>query len=166
MKGYKISISNRQKQVKVPTGLQLLLRRCCNAVLREEGIVPPVELSVTFLDNDQIQQLNKEYRNIDLPTDVLSFPLGENGAYDRNIETGFDMLGDIAISLERAQEQAETYGHSFQREVGFLVVHGVLHVLGYDHEKGTLEASEMREKEECVLAKVGLVMNETYTGKI
>ncbi len=166
MKGYKIVISNKQKKIKVPTGLQLLIRRCCNAVLTSENIKAPAELGVTFIDNKQIQELNKEYRNIDLPTDVLSFPLGENGVFEKNLETGCLMLGDIAISLERARDQAEAYGHSFEREVGFLAVHGAFHIVGYDHEKSPLEAANMREKEEGILAKVGLVVNETYSGII
>ena len=114
----KVSISNRQKDVKIPTGMRLLIRRCCNAVLKMENFKGSAEISVSFLNNDQIRQLNNEYRGKDMPTDVLSFPLGENGVYDINEETGAAMLGDIVISMQKAVEQAQIYGHSLQREVG------------------------------------------------
>jgi probable rRNA maturation factor len=134
--------------------------------LHEENVKFPAELGVTFLDDEQMRELNKEYRNIDLSTDVLSFPLGENGIYEKNLETGCTMLGDIAISLEMARYNAERYSHSFEWEIGFLVVHGVLHILGYDHEKEPLEATIMQEKEESIMNKVGLVAHElSTTGK-
>ena len=117
---------------------------------------------MTFLDNDQIRKLNLEYRNKDFSTDVLSFPLGENGVYDKNQETGSAMLGDIAISLEKAQRQAEIYGHSFNREVAYLIVHSVLHLLGYDHEGDGLDSMKMREKEESVLKNLGLSRSASY----
>ena len=155
-------ISDRQKVVKVPTGIRLLIRRCCTAVLTMEDFEGSAEVSVSFLSNDQIRQLNAEHRGKDVPTDVLSFPLGENGVYDVNPETGAQMLGDIVISLEKATEQAELYGHSLRREIGFLTVHSMLHLLGYDHEGGSLEAVRMREKEEAVLASLGLVRDASY----
>ena len=93
----------------------------------------PAEISVTFVDNAQIKELNKQYRDKDIETDVLSFPMGENGVYDKDIETGAQILGDVVISMEKARDQAELYGHSFQREVGYLTAHSVLHLLGYDH---------------------------------
>lgn len=158
----KVSISNRQKDVKIPTGLRLLIRRCCNAVLRVEEFKGSAEISVSFLNNEQIRQLNNEYRQKDVPTDVLSFPLGENGVYDKNEETGAYMLGDIVISMPKAVEQAQAYGHSFQREVGFLTVHSMLHLLGYDHEQGGIEAVRMREKEEDVMNRLGLSRNGSY----
>ncbi len=158
----KVSISNRQKDVKIPTGMRLLIRRCCNAVLKMENFKGSAEISVSFLNNDQIRQLNNEYRGKDMPTDVLSFPLGENGVYDINEETGAAMLGDIVISMQKAVEQAQIYGHSLQREVGFLTVHSMLHLLGYDHEQGGLQAVKMREKEEDVMNRLGLSRNESY----
>ena len=121
------------------------------------------EVSVSFVDNEQIRQLNREFRDKDAATDVLSFPLGENGVYDYNNETGAYMLGDIVISMERAMEQAELYGHSLQREVAYLTVHSMLHLLGYDHEAGGLEAVRMREKEEAVLIQLGLPRTVSYT---
>ena len=118
--------------------------------------------AVLLVNNEEIHSLNKEYRNIDRPTDVLSFPLGENGEYDDNPETGAKMLGDIVISLETAQKQAQVYGHSLEREVGFLTVHSMLHLLGYDHEESSLQERLMREKEEAILANLGISRDETF----
>ena len=159
----KVLISNQQKAVKVPSGLRILIRRACNAVLEFEKFDGPAEVSVTFVDNPQIAELNAQYRNKPTPTDVLSFPLGQDGVYDINQETGCKMLGDVVISMERAVEQAELYGHPLQREVAFLTVHSMLHLLGYDHEAGGLEAVRMREKEEAVLIQLGLPRTVSYT---
>ncbi len=158
----KVVIDNKQKAVKIPTGVRLLIRRCCHAVLELEGFEGSAEVDVSLVDNEQIRVINREQRDIDMPTDVLSFPLGENGEYDKNPATGAYMLGDIVISLERAEVQAEEYGHSFQREVGYLTVHSMLHLLGYDHVDGGLEAVRMREKEEAVMLSVGLPRGGSY----
>ena len=158
----KILIQNTQKTVKIPTGIKILIRRSCNAVLAIEEFEEPCEVSVTFVDNEQIAVLNGDFRNKPQPTDVLSFPLGEDDTYDVNQETGAILLGDIVISLEKAMEQADLYGHSIQREVAFLTVHSMYHLLGYDHENGGREAQIMREKEEKVLAKLGLQRTFTY----
>ena len=158
----KVIITNDQNTVKVPSGLRLLIRRCCNAVLLMEEFDESAEISVRFVDNEQIRELNNEYRDIDKATDVLSFPLGENGVYDHNPSSGAALLGDIVISMQRAMEQAEEYGHSLDREVAFLTVHSMLHLLGYDHVNGGLEALRMREKEETVLTQLGLKRNGAY----
>ncbi len=158
----KVTIENKQKAVKVPTGVRLLIRRCCHAVLELEGFEGSAEVDVTLVDNEQIHRINLEQRGVDMPTDVLSFPLGENGQYDKNPETGNFMLGDVVISLERAAAQAEEYGHSLQREIGYLTVHSMLHLLGYDHVDGGLEAVRMREKEEAVMSSVGLPRGGSY----
>ena len=158
----KVIISNEQKTVKIPTGVRLLVRRCCNAVLTFEDFNEPAEISVTFVDDERIHELNREYRNVDRSTDVLSFPLGENGVYDKNPENGACLLGDIVISVETAVRPAETYGHSLQREIGFLTVHSILHLLGYDHVNGGIEEVRMREKEEHVLTELGLKRNDSY----
>lgn len=158
----KVSITNMQKDIKVPSGIRLLIRRCCTAALLEENFEGSAEVSVSFLNNAQIRQLNAEHRHKDIETDVLSFPLGENGIYDVNPDTGAKMLGDIAISIEKATEQADAYGHTLQREIGFLTVHSMLHLLGYDHEAGGIEGVRMREKEEVILAKLGLVRDASY----
>ena len=161
----KVYITNDQKTVKVPSGLRILIRRSCNAVLEFEKFEGPAEISVTFVDNARIAELNAEYRNKPTPTDVLSFPLGEDGVYDTDPDTGAKILGDIVISMEKAMEQAEMYGHPLQREVAFLTVHSMLHLLGYDHEQGGLAAVHMREKEEAVLIQLGLPRTVSYTAE-
>ena len=159
----KVLITNEQKTVKVPSGLRILIRRACNAVLEHENFEGPAEISVTFVDNAAIAELNNQYRNKPMPTDVLSFPLGVDGQYDINETNGCKMLGDIVISMERAMEQANLYGHSLQREVAFLTVHSMLHLLGYDHENGGLEAVRMREREEAILIQLSLPRTVSYT---
>ncbi len=158
----KVRISNDQKEQRIPSGIRLLIRRCCHAVLEEEGFEDNAEVSVRFVDNDTIHELNKQFRNIDRPTDVLSFPLGEDGEYDTDLSTGVKLLGDIVISIPKAMEQAQEYNHSLQREIGFLTVHSMLHLLGYDHEDGGIEEVHMREKEETVLTKIGLKRDNSY----
>ena len=162
MEKLKVVIENKQKTVKIPTGIRLLIRRCCHAVLELENFEGSAEVDVSIVDNAQIQEINREHRRMDTITDVLSFPLGENGHYDTNPETGAKMLGDVVLSMERAMEQAEQYGHSLQREVGYLTVHSILHLLGYDHVDGGLEAVRMREREEAVMSSVGLPRGESY----
>lgn len=158
----KVEITNDQKEIRIPTGVRLLVRRCCTAVLVHENFEGAAEISVTFVNDEQIHRLNKEFRNIDRSTDVLSFPLGENGEYDINNDTGAKLLGDIVISIPHAIDQAERYGHTLQREIGFLTVHSMLHLLGYDHVNGGIESVRMREKEETVLTKLGLKRNGSY----
>jgi len=154
-------ITNNQKTVKIPTGIRMLVRRCCNAVLKLEKFEGPAEISVTFTDNAGIRELNRQYRDKDIDTDVLSFPMGENGVYDVDMETGAKILGDVVISMEKARDQAERFGHSFQREVGYLTAHSVLHLLGYDHIDN-LEKVRMREKEELVMEQLGLPASSSY----
>lgn len=163
MEKIRVIISNQQKEVKIPTGLRMLIRRCCHAVLQYEEFTQSAEISVSFVDNEQIREMNRQYRDKDAETDVLSFPMGENGEYDVNHETGAKILGDIVISVPKAVEQARTYGHSLEREVGFLTAHSMLHLLGYDHEKGGLERVRMREKEERVMRELGLPASVSYT---
>ena len=111
----------------------------------------------------KIKNLNKIYRNKDSVTDVLSFPLtGSDGSVEINQETGAVLLGDIVISLETAVKQASNYGHSLEREIGFLTVHSMLHLLGYDHETSQLDQRIMREKEESVLEKLGISRDTTF----
>ena len=158
----KVIITDDQKAVKIPSGVRLLIRRCCNASLQLEQFKGSAEISVRFVDNEMIRALNAQYRNIDSETDVLSFPLGENGVYDQNPDTGAYMLGDIVISVQKAMSQAQEFGHSLEREIAFLTVHSMLHLLGYDHVDGGLEAVRMREKEEQVLSQLGLKRNGSY----
>jgi probable rRNA maturation factor len=162
MEKIRVIIDNKQKEVKIPTGLRMLVRRCCNAVLRMEKFADPAEISVTFVNNEQIRELNKQYREKDASTDVLSFPMGENGVYDVNHTTEAKILGDIVISMEKAVEQADRYGHGLEREVGYLTAHSMLHLLGYDHENGGIEQVHMREKEEQVMTQLGLPSTSSY----
>ncbi|MCR4647388.1 MAG: rRNA maturation RNase YbeY [Oscillospiraceae bacterium] len=159
----KVSIKNNQNAVKIPSGIRLLIRRCCHAVLISEGFTDNAEVSVSFVSNQEIQNLNKAYRNKDSVTDVLSFPLtGEDGTREIDTETGNVLLGDVVISIETAVKQANIYGHSLSREIGFLTVHSMLHLLGYDHEKSPLDERIMREKEESVLEKLGISRELTF----
>jgi len=158
----KVIISDEQKEVKIPTGTRLLMRRCCNAILEMEGFTDRAEVNIYFVDSDRIREENKKHRNNDSVTDVLSFPLGENGQYDENPESGAKMLGEILICVSRAVEQAERFGHSFRREIAYLTAHSMLHLLGYDHEAGGLETVHMREKEEAVMIMLGLPRNGSY----
>ena len=157
----RVIITNNQKAVKIPTGLRMLIRRCCNAVLQSENFEGSAEISVTFVDNEEIRKLNSQYRNKDTATDVLSFPMGENGVYDINMETGAKILGDVVLSMEKAIEQSKAYGHSLQREVAYLTAHSVLHLLGYDHIE-SMERVRMREKEELVMEQLGLPASSSY----
>ena len=122
----KVIITNDQKAVKIPAGLRLMLRRCCTAVLRMEHFQGDAEVNITFTDDKKIREMNNQFRHIDAATDVLSFPLGENG------------------------------------EMGYLTVHSMLHLLGYDHVNGGLEKTIMREKEEEALGRLGLTRDNTY----
>lgn len=156
----KVNIINKQKKVALPTGTKLLIRKACIATLESEKFEGSAEVDVSVVDDNTIRELNNEYRNIDSATDVLSFPLGENGVYEKNYETGAFMLGDIVISAETALKQADLYGHGIEREIAFLTVHSILHLLGYDHVNGGMEQVVMREKEEAVLDALGLAINK------
>ena len=156
----KVNIFVKQKQIKLPVGTKMLIRRACNATLQIENFENSAEVDVTLVDDEEIRKINFEQRNIDKSTDVLSFPLGENGVYDKNPVTKADMLGDIVISVETALRQADLYGHGTEREIAFLTVHSMLHLLGYDHVNGGLEQTIMREKEEAVLEMMGLAVNK------
>lgn len=156
--------SNEQNKIEIPeqwiTRLEELLKLAGEAEGMADG-----EVTLTFTDDEQIHQLNRDYRGIDRPTDVLSFAMLDDGTDELDIifevesEDEVDpisgMLGDIVISVEKAIEQSEEYGHSLEREIGFLFVHGFLHLLGYDHEDEAGEA-EMTSKQEAVLQKAGL----------
>lgn len=156
----KVNITDQQKRIKLPTGTRLLIRKACNATLKNEGFEDSAEVDVTLVNDEMIQQINNEHRNIDASTDVLSFPLGENGVYDTDPENGAKMLGDIVISVEHAIAQADLYGHGLEREIAYLTVHSMLHLLGYDHVNGGLERTIMREKEENILDALGLAINK------
>lgn len=151
----KVDIINQQHQP-LEKGTRLLIRKTCAAVLREQAFDQPSEISVMLVDNAQIKELNQQYRQIDRDTDVLSFPLCENGVYEANRSTGMVELGDIVISVEKAVMQAEMFGHSVRREISYLTCHSMLHLLGYDHVHSEEEKSVMREHEEAVMTALGL----------
>lgn len=156
-----LMIENEQDKFEVNDETEQLINTVCEAVLKSEECDFDAEISVTFVDNDRIREINKEQRDIDTATDVLSFPMlefDENGeAYD-DFDTDGDyvVLGDIVISLERAKEQAEEYGHSLTREIAFLTAHSMLHLLGYDHVNSEEEERIMCEKQEAVLNSLGI----------
>ena len=156
----KVNIFSKQNKVRLPVGTKLLIRKACNATLEFEKFGNSAEVDVTLVDEQEIREINNEQRKIDSSTDVLSFPLGENGKYDANPKTGALMLGDIVISVETALKQADLYGHGLEREIAFLTVHSMLHLLGYDHVNGGMEQAIMREKEEAVLDALGLAINK------
>ena len=139
--------------------LKMLVRASVLATLAYEGYGQKCEISVTFTDNEGIRAVNRQYRNIDKETDVLSFPLTDfEGGEEPPVDEPEISLGDIIISLEKAQAQAEEFGHSFEREVAFLCVHSMLHLLGYDHELGEDEDALMRSKQREILESMGLTV--------
>lgn len=154
----KVNITVKSKSIKLPAGTKLLIRKACNATLEYENFKDSAEVEVSIVNDQMIKEINNEFRNIDDSTDVLSFPLGENGVYDVNPETDNLMLGDIVISIDHALRQANLYGHSVEREIAFLTVHSMLHLLGYDHVNGGLEQRTMRDKEEMILEPLGLAI--------
>jgi probable rRNA maturation factor len=163
-----IFIDNRQSKVEAPDKLESTVREIIAHALKEECVSIDYEVSVIFVDNDEIKQINREYRNIDKPTDVLSFPMlnyPESLVFRdvyvnynfkiSDLDEGKLILGDIAISLEKALEQSKEYNHSFFREVCYLSIHSVLHLLGYDHIED-IDKGKMRIREEEILNKFNI----------
>jgi probable rRNA maturation factor len=135
-----------------------LIERAVAQTLAGEGLTGPIEVSVLLTDDAALHALNRDYRSVDAPTDVLSF-----AAEDDTSGPAFVLppgapryLGDIAISYERVVAQAAEYGHSHERELAYLTAHGVLHLLGYDHERGVEDAAAMRVREEATMERLGL----------
>ena len=157
----RVLIQNNQKEYKVTVNIKASIKEIVRKALEIEGITAPLELSVVLTDNNGIRMLNKDYRKKDSPTDVLSFPMYERRELNKLIfsskltSSEFILLGDIVISMEKAEEQAKEYNHSIEREIGFLTVHGVLHLLGYDHLKKS-DREIMRAREEDILDSLGL----------
>ena len=149
-----IYFENAQEREPITYALKMLIRRAILATLAFEGKEGHSEVSVTFTDNEGIRAINREYREIDAPTDVLSFPLFEEGA------DGTRELGDIVLSLERCRAQAEEFGHSFERECAFLTVHSTLHLLGFDHVNGEEEENDMRERQTAIVEQMGYGIKE------
>ena len=151
-----IFYSNEQDKLDPPADIELLIEKCTRAALAEEEINEDAQVSVTLVDNEAIREINREHRDIDSATDVLSFPLGDDDSFDTDPETGAILLGDIVISLERAEEQAKEFGHSFYREVAFLITHSLFHLLGYDHVDSEEDEKLMFGKQEKVLTALGI----------
>lgn len=147
-----ILIDNRTEEI-FPAELEAAICKAAEESLKYEGFEENCEISVSIVDNEEIRQINKQFRNIDRATDVLSFPMltfEEGEAAERN-EKDEIILGDIIISLERAREQAEEYGHSLLREIAFLTAHSMLHLLGYDHMTPEEEADMFGRQKEILL---------------
>ena len=154
----KIYFENDQKKHAVKYKMQMLIRKTILETLDYEGMENDVEVSVTFVDDEGIRELNNKFRGMDKPTDVLSFPLLD---YEGESEEPFfdelcHNLGDIVISLERAMAQANEFGHSFEREVAFLTAHSMLHLLGYDHELSDEDDADMRKRQNDIMERLGL----------
>jgi len=139
----KILYQNEQDKFKITFKLKSIIKKAVKGALKHEGVEYDTEVSVTFTDNEGIRELNHEHRDKDSATDVLSFPMYSFADGDVPFEDETAELGDIVLSLERADEQAKEFGHSFKREVAFLTVHSMLHLLGYDHETSEEDEKEM-----------------------
>lgn len=163
-----IYLDNRQDKVEITKELEKAVEEIIQYALKEEGVTIPCEISVIFVDNEEIREINKDMRNIDKVTDVLSFPMleYENHKVFKDLYIGYKfeitdlnegnlVLGDMALSLERALEQSEEYGHSYLREVCYLVVHSILHLLGYDHMEEQ-DKIVMRKREEEILNRFNI----------
>lgn len=157
---------NRQNKLEVTEDFIERLSNVCDFSLKEEGVECQYQISLLFVDNEEIREINNETRNIDRATDVLSFPMLDfedkkvfnemylNYDFDETFKDGDELiLGDMVLSLERALEQSEEYGHSYEREVSYLVVHSILHLLGYDHMEED-DKKRMRKREEEILNKL------------
>ena len=163
-----IYTDNRQEKIEVTEELVKELEHTIEFALKEEEVNIPFEISLLFVDNDEIREINNETRNIDKETDVLSFPMLDypkdkdfkdvykNYEFDETYMDGEELvLGDIVLSLEKALEQSKEYNHSFKREASYLVVHSVLHLLGYDHMEED-EKKVMRKREEEILGELDI----------
>lgn len=155
----KVNITDNVKNKRIDSATKALVKKACRQTLLYENFGFDAEINVTFTNDEEIKKINRQFRDIDKATDVLSFPLGENGVYDINPETGAKMLGDVVISADHAENQAYIYGHGTDREYAFLTVHSVLHLLGYDHVNSKAEEKKMRQKQRDVLEKMGLIIN-------
>lgn len=160
---HQISVHSDVSHLNTPA-LTAHIKRCITGALEQEGVTVPCEINVLLTDNEGIRQLNRELRNVDRETDVLSFPMFEliPGAFPEDVEglldpgTGLLPLGDMALSMEKLRAQAEEFGHSQEREIGYLTVHSVLHLLGYDHlDEGPMK-KQMRDREKRIMAALNI----------
>lgn len=146
-----INIDNRQDEIQIEDRVYSLIERVIEECLKLEKENLNYEISVSLVSNEEIKNLNRDYRGIDSITDVLSFPVEENFT----MISPLPLLGDIIISVERALEQSKEYGHSLYREIGYLTAHSMFHLLGYDHENED-EKETMRKKEKSIMKKISL----------
>ena len=158
----RVLIENEQTDMALEESYASLLEKTALTCLKDENMTLGCEINILITDDASIRQINRQFRNIDCSTDVLSFPMVnmKNGRIlseeeDYDLDEGLLLLGDIVISMETAQRQAEQYGHALERELAFLVSHGVFHLLGYDHMEKD-EETVMLSKQELVLDKLGL----------
>ncbi len=155
-------IENEQEKEEIPEEVKKAMEKTIEHTLQTENFGLDAEISLTITDDNEIHRLNLQERGIDRPTDVLSFPMLEFDNernmidFDYDMDEGFIMLGDIVISAERAAAQAAEYGHGFLREMAFLTVHSMLHLLGYDHENSEAEEKLMFKKQEQILNDLGI----------
>ena len=143
------------KDIKEEPTYEAIVKKVFDKCFEEENLQnSKLYITVTFTNSENIRKINKQYRNIDKATDVLSFPLYEKQELDKKIEQQEflheDVLGDVVISIEKVEEQAKEYGHSFERELSYMLVHGFYHLMGYDHIEKE-DKNQMREKEEKIL---------------
>ena len=159
-------IENQQDKIEITVEVNEAIRKVCEETLLFEDCDFDAQISLTIVDNEEIQKINKQFREKDMPTDVLSFPMLEFDEDGNVVDSEFDfddedvVLGDIVISAERAAEQAEAYGHSFLREMAFLTVHSMLHLLGYDHVDDPEGEKIMCEKQEAILKRLQITRGE------
>lgn len=142
-----VLFDNRQNKIRLGKSTEELLEKVIETTLMMEGMSLDYEISVSFVTNEEIRDLNNQFRNIDKETDVLSFP------FDDEFETGVRILGDIVLSVERAMEQADDFGHSVERELAYLTAQSTLHLIGYDHMTDD-DKSTMRQKEKAIMKEL------------
>ncbi len=153
---------NQQEKIEISDELLDKIQLCIEKTLEVEDFTDDTEISLSFVDDEEIREINSETRGKNSPTDVLSFPMLETDMdgtliiYDEDMVDGRVILGDIVISAERAENQAKEYGHSFLREVCFLAVHSMLHLLGYDHERSEKDEKIHFEKQDEILNALGI----------
>jgi probable rRNA maturation factor len=163
-----VYIDNRQDIIEVDNSVIELMNNVVKRTLAEEEVEEEVQISIILVNNEEIHKINKEFRNVDRHTDVLSFPMLDypEGKVFKEVYKNFDfdesffdgeelVLGDMAISLEKTLEQSKEYEHSFEREIAYLTVHSILHLLGYDHMAED-DKKRMREREEYILEKLNI----------
>ncbi|MBL4933005.1 rRNA maturation RNase YbeY [Clostridium paridis] len=163
-----IYFDNRQEKIEINEEFERLVEEIVQFALKEEEVDEKVQISIVFVDNKEIREINNETRGIDKETDVLSFPMLDyedgkvfkeqykNFSFDETYYDGEELvLGDVVLSLEKSLEQSEEYNHSFKRETSYLIIHSILHLLGYDHMEDN-EKGIMRKREEDILNKLNI----------